>query len=127
MGYNTDFSGTLSFRPELTVSRLRELLDLIKVNGYDLELNKEMDALQWNGTEKTYDLDNQINDLIEEMREDGEFEVYDGNLQAVGEEYGDWWRIEPTVDGQVQRVNKNVDHLETVCCPHCGEEFGIEV
>ena len=80
MGYSTDFSGQLLFTHELTVDELTEVSKFLgedcrehpewESNGMtwiDLELTNDNKGLQWDGSEKTYDLTEKVNMIIKEM------------------------------------------------------------
>lgn len=105
MGYTTEFRGQLYFKNELTgfqILRLKSFLgedcrdhpewgrtDLTYI---DLRITKDGTGIEWDGSEKTYDLVEKINLIIEEMNKDFPFELV-GNLLAQGEENDDNWII----------------------------------
>jgi len=106
MGYNTVFSGSLTFVPELTSSQLAKVesffgedcrdhpeWDADDMTFIDLELTNDYAGMQWNGDEKTYDLVEKINLIIRHMRAVVPNFTVAGEMFAQGEEIGDIWKI----------------------------------
>jgi len=141
MGYSTDFKGVLKFKNEFTASKLAEISkylgkdrrdlgykdDSIYENGkygdywyhIDLELIEDFSGLQWNGSEKTYDLENIINWLMDKC----DFEL-EGELLAQGEDCDDRYILR-IVDGRAIRIDQPRIG-QRITCPHCDEEFVLE-
>lgn len=138
MGYTTEFSGELLFVEELRASELAKLNQFLGedcrqhpewgntgLTYIDLELTKDFSGLKWNGAEKTYDLVDKVNFIIEEMQKVyPDFELT-GELLAQGEEIGDVWRL--VMENNVAYERKiDLSHKRKVTCPHCEEEFFLE-
>lgn len=138
MGYSTSFTGELTFVKELKASELAELnkflgedcrdhpeWDATNLTYIDLELNKDFTGLKWNGAEKTYDLVEKVNLVIDQMKKVCPNFGLEGELLAQGEEVGDVWRL---VTQNNVAVEKKIDlsHKKKVTCPHCEEEFFLE-
>jgi len=146
MGYTTDFEGILKFKNDLSnldLAYLNTFLgndrrdlgyndDSIYENGkygsywyhIDLELAEDFSGIQWNGTEKCYDMEHIINFITDKMREKNpEFELT-GELLAQGEDIEDRWRL-VMVDGRATKVDfPKAGHKIT--CPNCEEQFFLE-
>lgn len=120
MGYTTTFKGILKFKKELNASQLSYLKNMIeetKDREMDIELSKDFSGLQWNGTEKTYDLIKDINFIINNMKEKySDFELIE-KLKAQGEEFDDIWEL-IIKDGKAVKKELIVTGKE-ITCPHC--------
>ena len=117
MGYNTQFKGVLKFKNELTMDQLRELRKYLDedcrahpewegcegLTYIDLKLNKSLTGLMWNGAEKTYDLPEKINFVVESVQEKFPEFGLTGTLFAQGEEAGDVYYIQ-MVDGVAKKT-----------------------
>lgn len=142
MGYSTDFSGSLKISPKLDKSQKdylktflgadcrdhKEWFALIpdwkhsrNLTYIDLELTDDEDALQWDGSEKTYDLAEKVELIIKLMRiKVPEFSLH-GKLYAQGESRNDTWILR--ADGDVV-VEETIDLVtKTVTCPNCQHHF----
>lgn len=134
MGYTTTFKGELKFTKELTATQLAKLKTYLgedcrnhaewgrtDLSYIDLELLKDFSGLCWDGSEKTYDLEDKINLVIDQMRIEYPDFGLQGKLLAAGEEAGDrWWLI---VENGVA-IRKDIELTgRKVECPHCGETF----
>lgn len=106
MGYTTKFKGELRFKKQLTVQQLAALSNILGEDSrdhpewnernfidIDLELTKDYTALQWNGAEKSYNMQGQINLIIRLMQQDDNDFGLEGALLAQGEEIGDVYKI----------------------------------
>lgn len=142
MGYSTEFKGTLKFDGELVTSQLRYLKSILgedvrehkewwgllegraeDLTYIDLELTPEWDGLRWSGAEKTYDLTEKTNLVIELMQQKWPNFVLTGQLEAQGEELDDRWII-AMVDGRA--VHQDVAIVgKIVRCPDCGHKFEL--
>jgi len=142
MGYSTDFKGELKFKKELTASQLALLKSFLGKDrrdiGFeedskvytlpdeywyhiDLELTEDFSGIKWNGSEKTYDLDNIINFITVQMRKKyKDFELV-GNLSAQGEDAEDRWLLEMVNGGAVRKELKTISKECT--CPKCEEKI----
>lgn len=106
MGYTTKFSGELKFANHITPEQRLRLDDILgkdardhpewhagNLTYIDLQLTIDHHGLEHNHSEKSYDLHEQINLVIDLMKKDfPEFELT-GKLLAQGEEAGDVWYI----------------------------------
>jgi len=140
MGYSTDFSGELEFTTEPTV---RQVVEIKKFMGEDcrehpewdshgmtwinLELTANWDGIQWNGDEKSYDMVEKINMIVEHMRKNFDPEFgFKGEMTAQGEEHSDTWRI-VCMNGKASTVDITVIEVdEEITCPHCKKKFNLE-
>ena len=59
----------------------------------NLELNEDCSGLRWNGSEKTYDMVNVVNFILEQMRKDDPDFGLEGEMIAQGEEIYDRWTL----------------------------------
>lgn len=134
MGYTTTFKGELKFTKELTATQLAKLKTYLgedcrnhaewgrtDLSYIDLELLNDFSGLCWDGSEKTYDLEDKINLIIDQMRIEYPDFGLQGKLLAAGEEAEDrWWLI---VENGVA-IRKDIELTgKKVECPHCGETF----
>ena len=139
MGYSTDFNGKLLFNKELTVKQLRKIESFMgedcrdhpewnagDLTWIDLELSYYDDGVQWNGGEKTYDMIEKINLIVDIMRQDDPEFGFVGELDASGEMSDDLWKI-VCVDGKATYRDVVVKEMgEMITCPHCLKEFPLE-
>jgi hypothetical protein len=130
MGYSTKYTGKLKFKTELSIPQLKVLESLLgkKVGDcyVDLEITKDYDGLQWDGSEKSNDMDEQINAIIKEMRKRfPEFGLI-GSMKAQGEDFDDRYHIIiNNTDGMA--IIKNTPLTgKVVTCPHCEEKFELK-
>jgi len=137
MGYNTNFTGELKFTKELTASQLAKLKTFLgedcrdhpewgdtSLTYIDLDFNDDFTGLTWDGSEKTYDLTEKVNLLIEQMRKDVPDFNLDGILLAQGEEFEDRWLLKME-NGKAYERKVKLNGTKTKC-PHCGETFILE-
>lgn len=124
MGYSTDFDGVLRFKKPVTEEQIKKLTPFlgadcrehpewktpgIDLTWIDLELDDELapTGLCWNGSEKTYDLVEKVNLIINEMRKDWPDFGLEGELEASGEDPSDLWKLK-MVDGVATKVRGRV-------------------
>lgn len=137
MGYSTDFSGKLSIYPELTSSQIVSLKKILgedcrdhpewdagDLTYIDLQFTDEMDALEWDGSEKTYELVEKVNLVIKLMRQTVPNFTLSGELFAEGESHDDKWFLR-MVDNKAITV-AYVPKGKIVVCPHCDKSFEVE-
>ena len=138
MGYTTDFAGQLNFTRELTAKELSIVKSFLGKSvsdhpdwekktdtrlGYiDLEITSSFDGVEWDGSEKTYDMEELVNVLILNVRKQIPDFGLTGQLNAQGEEVGDVWVLKIDDDGFAVKVETPPDG-EKICCPHCDEYF----
>jgi len=140
MGYNTEFSGELKFSNELTTTDLAYLSTILGedcrdhpeweefgaegLTYMDLEISKDFQSLKWNGAEKTYELPEKINFVIDFMKEEVPNFGLEGMLLAQGEDIYDRYKI---VIEEGRAVEVSIEPSGTkVTCPHCEEDFFVE-
>jgi hypothetical protein len=137
MGYSTDFKGVLAFKNEPTAKQLafikgmcgedcREHPEWNAPDLYyiDLELAEDFSGIQWNGAEKTYDLDKLVNVVITQVRKEWPDFGLEGALQAQGEEVGDVWMLTIGEDGFAHK-QEIVLAGQIVECPECEHKFRL--
>ena len=104
MGYSTTFKGELKFTIELDAEHIAKIKSFLgedcrehpewgntKLTYVDLEFTENFSGLKWDGSEKTYDLVDKVNLLIENIKKEyPDFGLY-GELSAQGEEASDQW------------------------------------
>ncbi len=134
MWYSTEFKWTLKFKEGMTVKWLAFLNTILwedardheewnagNLTRMDLEVTKELDGIQWNWSEKTYDLDTKIALIIHLMSEKFPEFWIDWELLANWEEFDDIWKI-IVKDNKVERRELKIQ-WEVIECPHCEEKF----
>lgn len=130
MGYNTDFRGELYIKPALNVLQMTALDDLLEAHRFKspyLNLASCQSALEqyleWDESEKTYDMDQQVRYLIQEMREIVPDFSLEGEFLAQGENSDDRWILKVSGD-RVERFNI-LETGHSITCPSCGHAFDI--
>jgi hypothetical protein len=111
MGYTTEFRGSLNFtstpKPEV-LSSIEKMFgedcrdhpewEVPNLTWMDLEFNHDETGIEWDGSEKTYDMVEKINLILKLLRRiDNNFGL-EGVMEARGEDWDDLWKIE-VVDG----------------------------
>lgn len=137
MGYNTEFKGELRFTSELTASQLAKVKSFmgedcrehpewntINLTWIDMELLEDFSGIKWNGGEKTYDLVEKVNLIIDQMRIDCPNFGLEGKLMAQGEDIDDRWML--LIENGRAIEKKILISGTKVRCPHCDEEFILE-
>lgn len=137
MGYSTEFSGELTFTNDLTSKQLAKVKSFLGedcrehpewgktgMTYIDLELLDDFSGLRWDGAEKTYELTEKINLIIDEMRKEYPDFGLEGSLLAQGEEIDDRWMLTIENGHAVERKIKIKGKKTT--CPNCGEDFILE-
>jgi NAD-dependent DNA ligase len=137
MGYTTEFTGELKFTNELTAKQLAKVKSFLgedcrehpewgntNLTYIDLELLDDFSGLKWDCSEKTYDLPEKINLLIDNVKKEYPDFGLSGRLFAQGEEIYDRWTL--TIENGVAVERKTVIKGKKVSCPHCKEEFIVE-
>lgn len=146
MGYSTSFEGVLKFGRELTASQLAYLTTLLDKDGRglmseedlvtyrnnkefwvwtDLKITDDFSGVEWNGAEKTYNLEGAVNFITRKMREKYPDFKLTGEMTAQGEDFDDIWRL-VMEDGIAKRENVVLTGTK-VECPACGYHFRVEV
>jgi hypothetical protein len=139
MGYSTNFSGELKFAHDVTVPELTALQKFLGADVrehkewnpphdlyfIDLELLEDFTGLKWDGSEKTYELDQAINLITREMRKEfPEFKLQ-GQLLAQGEDAEDRWMLVLDEQG-IASKQEIVITGQRVKCLECGHKFVLE-
>lgn len=137
MGYSTNFNGQLGFAHEPSVKQIAALNAMFgedcrdhpewNADGLyyiDLELTEDFSAVRWNGAEKTYDLDQLVNVVTEQIRKTWPEFSFTGSLLAQGEETSDRWRLIIGSDGLASKVPV-IEAAGQVECPHCHQHFSL--
>lgn len=138
MGYNTDFKGRLEIVHPLTEEQITHLDTILdedcrdhpewETDGLyyvDLVLSSNAKYLEWNGAEKTYDLDQLVNVVITQMRKKWPEFSLSGEMFAQGENFDDRWILRIEEDGFAHKIRIKFAG-KTTTCPHCGEKFSTE-
>lgn len=138
MGYNTEFKGVLKFKNTVTTECLAELNKFFgedcrdhpewgntELTYIDLRLTKDFKGIEWNDeTEKTYELEDKVNLVVDNIKNKfPEFEL-EGSLLAQGEDIEDRWKL-LIENGKAVRKEIAVKGIK-IQCPHCDETFFIE-
>ena len=140
MGYDTKFRGELKFNKMLSYDQLEKLNGILgedcrhhpewgaKYLTYiDYKLSKDLSAIKWNGSEKSYDMVEKINLITRLMREEWLDFKLTGQLLAQGEEIGDVWLLKIMINGMAVDlpIEMNPSSEETVICPNCNHHFKV--
>lgn len=142
MGYNTDFKGFLKISPELKASELAYLMKYLgedvrehpewhnnkyakDLDYINLEMSEDLQGIEWDECEKTYEMVNQINFIITEMYKILPTFTLSGELLAQGEEYDDRWKLIINENGVAEKKDIVVVG-DKIQCPHCLEYFIVE-
>lgn len=137
MGYSTEFRGKLEFANEATAKQLAKVKTFLgedcrehpewgatNLTYINLQLADDFTGLEWNGSEKTYDLTEKVNLIIDKVREVyPDFELT-GELMAQGEDIEDRWKLR-IEDGKAVKVKIQIAGRKCEC-PYCEEEFILE-
>lgn len=141
MGYSTNFEGKLEFTTELTASQLAKVKSFMgadcrehpewevakkqELTWIDLELCDDFSGIEWNGGEKTYDLVEKINLIINEMNKVYPDFGLKGSMNAQGEDFDDRWILAINEEGYAERRDIVIQG-EKVTCPLCDGHFILE-
>jgi hypothetical protein len=146
MGYSTDFYGSLDFTQPLTPDqklKLKEFLgedirdheDWTKgtefedkwLTNIDLRLTEDMKGLEWDESEKTYDLVEKVNLILFHMRKLWSDFGLKGRMDARGESSDDTWVLAIDDSGKAICIDAPVLAVDTkITCPHCQTDFKLE-
>jgi len=140
MGYNTKFSGVLTFVDVPTVYQLAKLNTFLGqdcrdhpewnagpyASYIDLVVTSDYTGLEWDtATEKTYGLVDSVNVVIREMRKEWPNFGLSGTLVAQGEDFDDRWALVIGDDGFATKQPLAFSGT-AVTCPHCKKNFSVE-
>lgn len=125
MGYDTKFAGELKFTCGLNDEQMEHLNGILGESSFDhpewddtdvdyveLEMTDDNDGLQWNGTEKVSDMEEQINVVIREMQKKYPEFGLAGKIMAQGEDLEDRYAI-TIVGGLAIRQYKIIELILT--------------
>ena len=106
MGYSTEFIGELLFTKELKASEIVKIKSFLgqdcrnhpewnakQLTYIDLEFTDDFTGLKWDGSEKTYDLVEKVNLIVDIMKKDYPDFGLKGSLLAQGEDIHDKWML----------------------------------
>ena len=137
MGYTTEFKGVLQFTTELKASQLAFLTSILKedcrehpewdakgLSYIDLQLTADFSGIEWDGAEKSYDMDHIVNVVIRLMRDKWPAFGLKGKFIAQGEDIDDRWEL--TIENNWAVRHDIVISGQKVTCPHCEEMFVLE-
>jgi hypothetical protein len=139
MGYNTDFKGSIKISAQSTLDQIKELKKFFgedvrnhpdwvppeMKNEYLTYINLEFSddyEIQWDGSEKTYNMVEMINLIRWNMGKKFLGFSFSGSMLAQGEEIGDVWQL--VFDENGTAVKKEIEMPgEIIECPECGHEW----
>lgn len=125
MGYNTEFMGSLEMPEGMSATQVRLVKDYLVGNfDMDLEVSSDGKSIVWNGAEKTYDMDEQVNKLIAHFIPLIPNFTLTGSMLAQGENVDDRWVLYMDRSG-VARKAAVLETGHAISCPHCGKTFDI--
>ena len=144
MGYTTRFTGTLKFTKELKASEIAHLGKILgadlrhlspKVWKYpeeiasaqysiDLSFTQDYSGLKWDSSEKSYDMEEQVDAVIKYMQAQFPDFGLEGHMNAQGEDVDDRWVL--TIENNKAIKVLTPPQGKKVQCPHCGEYFYLE-
>ncbi len=138
MGYSTQFNGELRFATEATASQLAALNEILgedcrdhpdwNASGLyhvDFKLTDDFSGIEWDGSEKSYEMHKIANVIIRQMRKRWPDFGLTGQMSAQGEDIEDRWVLCIGDDGFAERRDVAIVGT-TVKCPHCAERFILE-
>lgn len=100
MGYSTDFAGAFTIAPPLSAEQVEEINAFVEArhDGHpigiwcDWYVSAEGRSIEWNMSEKSYNMDEWIKYLIDQYIEPAG-SVLNGTVEAQGEEADDRWNL----------------------------------
>lgn len=129
MGYHTEFTGSLQFTKKISTRELSRLKQILRqdcrehpewsvphLTYIDLALLPDNSGIQWDGSEKTYNMVELVNVVVLQMRKDFPEFGLSGSMSAQGSNFNDCWELYISEDGLAQK--RNLVHIWT-----CGENF----
>lgn len=137
MGYNTSFEGEIVLSRPFSENE-EDWFEMLMGDEYNGWIFNGWWSLQyedgfpdslhgkflWDGSEKTYDMKDQIKELIHLLKTHPTAHdiVLNGSFLAQGEEIGDIWRLD-VKDNEVTRTDILTDTIE---CPSCQHRFKLK-
>jgi len=144
MGYSTNFDGVLKFKSVLTPEQIAKVrsflgedcrehpewegsrgLTYIDLKFLGRRNNEDFSGLEWNGSEKTYQLVEKVNLIITEMRKEYPDFGLEGSILAQGEDIDDRWILSIENGLAVEKMLGIVG--KEIQCPNCGNHFTLEI
>ena len=142
MGYTTDFKGILKFTKELKQTELAKLNKILEnevdikdpdlqnfahpnmLRYLDLELSEDFSGVEWDGSEKTYHMNEMIGFVNLKLGQIAPGCELEGQFECQGEDFDDTYILK--VDGsKVEKINVKLQLIKCIC-PRCGEIFRQE-
>jgi len=141
MKYSMEVEEEFKFNKDLTVSELSHLQKFLgedirdhseweknkysrEFNYIDLRITEDFSGIEWDGSEKTYGLCDQINYIISQMIKIKPDFKLEGKFICRGEDFDDRYKI-IIKDGIAQVLAIEVIGTN-VTCPCCGKTFILE-
>ena len=138
MWYTTNFEWKLTFVGDVTAKQLAKLKTYLWedmrdhsdwVNNFngtyiDYCLLEDFSGIEWNGSEKSYDMVDKLNFVLDEMRKEYPEFSLEWQLNAQWEEIGDRWVL--VMEDWVAVYREVVMTGKKIQCPHCEREFYLE-
>jgi hypothetical protein len=91
----------------------------------DYELLPDFSGIQWNGSEKAYDMEHIANFLIDKIKEMFPDFALTGKMIAQGEDIDDRWELIIGEDGRaIKRMVKPSG--SAIICPHCEKKVYVD-
>ena len=123
MGYNTNYEGELRFNKELSIQELNKLKTFLNedcrdhpewnredLTHIDLEFLDDFSGLRYNGAEKSYQMTEKINLIINEMKKEfPDFELSGGF--SAHDDYGEKWIIEIENNVAIEKEYKSITKI----------------
>jgi hypothetical protein len=127
MGYHTEFRGSLRFNTKLTETQLSAIKQILRedcrdhpewgamdLTYIDLALLSDNSGIQWDGSEKTYQMPELVNVVITQMRREFPGFGLSGVMTAQGSAVGDLWELYISDDGFARKRNLVCVHPESL-------------
>ena len=134
MGYFTDYKGELKFTQPLTDAQIADLNTMLgefcpdhpewnvpHIRSIDLKFTKDGSGLTWNGAEKTADLNQVVEFVLDVMHTEYPDFGLTGKILAQGEDINDRWQLYLEA-GAVKTRDLAIEGKE-IECPHCHKMF----
>ena len=138
MWYSTNFEWKLTFVGDVTVKQLQKLNTYLwedcrshkdwsacgKYSYINYSLLEDFSWIVWDGSEKSYDMVETLNFVLEEMRKEYPQFSLEWQLNAQWENIDDRWIL--VMEYWIAVERKVVMTGKKIQCPHCCEEFYLE-
>lgn len=138
MWYSTNFEWKLTFVGDVTAKQLQKLNTYLwedcrshkdwsacgKYSYINYSLLKDLSGIEWDGSEKSYDMVETLNFVLEEMRKEYPEFSLEWQLNAQWEMIDDRWIL--VMENWIAVERRVVITGKKIQCPHCGDEFYLE-